>query len=330
MTLPGNRLRTLARRCFSDVVMERIIDPTIADLQCEYRKADASGSAGRRARSLLVGYAGFWRAVALVAPVCSLLALRLWASADDAAMGRTVRTILLTLLALVVLLAIPPLWMTRSKANASGWLVVYLISQAVAIGLPMAVLAGVTYGLRRVSDLSWSRIGRLRRAVAVVGCSASLVVFSMTVWVVPKASQAFRVAVAGFDVRKGLSEMSFGEVRWLVHDMRTHGQPRLAGRHELVYQARLGVAGATWCFAMLAFALSTAPRQTTRFVASAAILVATGYWVCLFFVMRVSGPILEVPWMAIVLAWLPDLVLLMASIVLLVWHRSHHRAAAMM
>lgn len=307
--------------------MDRVIDPTIADLRREYCEADASGSAGRRVKSLLVGYASFWRVVALVLPRCAWFGLRRWASADDAAMGRTIRAILLTLFPMVALLVIPPLWMNRSHAEAFGWLALAVIPQALAIALPMAVLLGVLIGLRRLSDLPPSRLGRLRRAVAIVGFTASLVVFSATAWVVPRANQAFRVAVAGTDVRKGFSEMSFGEVRRAVRDMRAHGQPRLAGRFELVYQARLGIAGAAWCFALFAFALGAAFKEAKPILVPAAILGAMWYWACLFLVMSVRGPILEVPWMPVVLAWVPTLVLLAASLALLAWRPQRITAA---
>ena len=47
MTRPGARLRSLARRFCDPATMERLIDPAIADLQCEHAEATRAGDRWR-------------------------------------------------------------------------------------------------------------------------------------------------------------------------------------------------------------------------------------------------------------------------------------------
>src|SRR6185503_5559849 len=61
---PGSRLRSLARRMCSQSTMDRLIDPVIADLQCEYAQAIRDHRRWRRRWILLRGYLAFWKAVA--------------------------------------------------------------------------------------------------------------------------------------------------------------------------------------------------------------------------------------------------------------------------
>jgi len=83
MKRPGDRLRALAARVCHVSTMEWLIDPIIADLQCEHAEAMQHG---RRWRSLWVRVAGawaFWRVMATVAIRRSFDVPREWIAADD-------------------------------------------------------------------------------------------------------------------------------------------------------------------------------------------------------------------------------------------------------
>jgi hypothetical protein len=69
---PGDRLRSIARRLVRPVTMERLIDPVLADLQCEHHEAIRCGWRWRSRWIRLRGYAAFWRAIGLHAVERSL------------------------------------------------------------------------------------------------------------------------------------------------------------------------------------------------------------------------------------------------------------------
>ncbi len=49
--------------------MDRLIDPVIADMQCEHEQATRKGQRWRRRWTLLEGYFAFWRVLAVHVPV---------------------------------------------------------------------------------------------------------------------------------------------------------------------------------------------------------------------------------------------------------------------
>ena len=88
MTRPGERLRAFAQRCCDPQTMERLIDPVIADLQCEHGDAIRRGQIWQGHRALVNGYMAFWKVVAIGVGAASTRALT---ARHDGAVGRIIR-----------------------------------------------------------------------------------------------------------------------------------------------------------------------------------------------------------------------------------------------
>ena len=63
--LPGERLRALASRLCSDIAMERLIDPVLADLQREDADAAGRGQVWHRRGLRIAGTLAFWKVIGL-------------------------------------------------------------------------------------------------------------------------------------------------------------------------------------------------------------------------------------------------------------------------
>jgi hypothetical protein len=136
--LPGDRLRALASRLCSDVAMERLIDPVLADLQREDAAAAGRDQVWRRRGIRIAGTLAFWKVIGLHAAARAPVLAREWAAADEHAVGRTVAFSAAFIAALTLLFVWLPLsssvierdrlgYYTRFSGHDLAWLVVYMV-----------------------------------------------------------------------------------------------------------------------------------------------------------------------------------------------------------
>lgn len=91
-----------------------------------------------------------------------------------------------------------------------GPLVVYVIPQALGLALPFALLPGaMSLGATASAGTSSTEQRRLVALVALVVATTAV----NLAWVMPLANQAWRVEVAGHDVRPGVRELTLQQLR---------------------------------------------------------------------------------------------------------------------
>ena len=76
MTLPGHDIRRWASRVFSPLVMVRVIEPMLADLQLEYARAHDVGRRWLARWIRIAGYVTCLRVVALYGTTSALKVVR--------------------------------------------------------------------------------------------------------------------------------------------------------------------------------------------------------------------------------------------------------------
>ncbi len=224
MTRPGSRLRAFASRICRPQVMERLIDPLIADLQCECAAAQARRQVWRGRWIRVAGYVAFWKVLGIHTAARAVPAVREWLVADDRAMGRSLGSVLLATIVVTALLILPPfLGLIRSAESARGhlaltrgdfgWLVLTLIPQGLAIGIAIGVPVGLLLGLRS-GVLSPSS----RRAIAAFTIVGTLGAWFTQNTLLPAGNRAFRRFIAHRvlartgDPARGPNELSLSEL----------------------------------------------------------------------------------------------------------------------
>ena len=181
--IPGRSLHRLAARLCTPKALERIVEPTIADLQNEHANAASGRTLARRAPILLAGYVAVLEVIvmcALETPADvrgerhAIVRTLSWAAAMTAGAAS-----LLLILTLAVVPGISP----------------YYLSLLAALLLPIAIPVGVTLGI--MVALSGRVVSR-RTGAAVVATAviAAAISFSMTLLSPPVASQSFRQSVS--------------------------------------------------------------------------------------------------------------------------------------
>ena len=298
---PGTRLRSWAVTWCRPGTIERLVDPILADLQCEYQTSIARGQAWRARAILLISYFAFWKALALHATL---------PPAEDVERRLARTTIIVSIVAVItttILFVLPPLLEPRGlpgEAIDTLTFVLLLVPQALPLSLPIGLCVGVLYGMR----------GRrpLRRHVLFVLAMASVgVVFALisVQWLVPAANQAFREAL--------VSALSPGQTVHLEPGLSELGLSRLSARADVAarrqFQTLLSVCVAPMSFGLLALALSPFVRRAALAV-PLAILAPLAYWQLMFLTSE-ARPVTSFD--IAVAPWLPNLVFLAISFALL-------------
>jgi len=214
--LPGERLRALASRLCSEIAMERLIDPVLADLQREDADAARRGQAWRRRSVRIAGTLAFWKVIGLHAAARAPLLAREWAAADEHVVGRTM-AFSATFIAALTLLFVWPLfsstviqrdalgYYTKFSGHDLAWLVLTMVPQAMAVGIPLGFPCGVLFGLRRRTPTA-----RARRNILLIATACSALMLIVVAWVMPEANQVFREMTAGHRIPRGLNELTLG------------------------------------------------------------------------------------------------------------------------
>ena len=321
---PGTRLRSVASRVCARSTMDRLIDPVIADLQCEYEEANRSGRPWNRRRALVRGYVAFWKVLAVYVPA-------IWAArtmgqsspSDHRALGRALIASTATLIVLTALFVALPLQGLDWHVTSAPWLFLLLLPQSFPQTLPAVVLTGALCA-------SWRRPAgdSISRWIVVAGLTGSLASLGTIVWLIPAANQAFRVSIAGHHIVEGDGEIPVGSLRaealaikngdepapWFPDNIR----PRASRVAELLlgYHARWALAGAVLVFALLGLGLTALliGRAATAAIGTLAWLVYVEY---LFELKRLPVDVFSDERAIIGIVWLPNLLLIVASLVFL-------------
>lgn len=302
------RIRELAARLCSPATTERVIDPVLTDIEFEYRTAIA---AGQRWRSRWIRIAGAF-ALAKVIALCAYDRTAHGWRADD---RRTLaRTVAISAMAFVVtvLLQISP-FARRTDTH----LLLYVIPQALPFAIPVGITWGILFGLGgRVVDV------RVKSAILALALACSAASLATTVWIMPAANQAYRVAVFerlrpqgnGVTLAPGPAEMPMGELRKTIDALTLSGQTRAARNSAFTYYVRWSLPFTPLALALFAMALVTRRSARGWVLAGAATGTCLAYYVVLFTADAATRDT-QIPVVALV--WLPNLVFALASTALM-------------
>jgi hypothetical protein len=302
MTRPGDRLRTFASRLFAVQTMERVIEPILADLQCEYDAARARGLLWRARLSLVRSYCAF--AMALF-----WLGVRTAWSTDDPRPD-VVRICLVAGVAsaiMTVALVIPPLlrWPSwRGDPAFTALLSVTLVPQALPLSIPAGLCVAVVWGMRGRA-VTWRQAG----TVLAVALASTAVVWFVLEWLMPQANQGFRELVA--------ARLSGGRVVTLEPGLSELGLSRLGRRSDPAavrqYQVLWALCCASVPLSLLALGLARYVKRGLSAVLLATAL-ANAYLAILW--ARAGGPV-EPAVSVSVAAWTPNVICVLVGCALL-------------
>jgi hypothetical protein len=295
---PGRRLRAWARRVCSEETMARLIDPVVADMQHE--TAEASGAhPARQLWVLTLSYFAFWRVVTCHLPLAATR--RYWNSAR-ARDRRALTLAALAFVAVTVLLVAPPAQHLPGRNNREqAWLFVLLLPQALTLSIPVALFVAALCALR-----ARALTARLRRTSVVLALATSLLMFVSVNWLVPASNQAFRETLAGRYVLEGPAELSLADVRREALAFKRESRPRQAGRMLVNFHQRIAIAAAPLALTVLAFGLAGARG---RVAALTAVSACGAFAMWLFAVGDMDRAMLGREWVAMALAWFPNVLL---------------------
>ena len=183
-------------------------------------------------------------------------------------------------------------------ADQVGWLLLYLVPQAIPIALPIGFATGITCGLHgRAATL------RTRRSIVIISIVSCALMVVMLGWIMPAANQAFRELIAGRPIlKKGANELTLGELR-------THGL-------RFQYHQRFALSLATLALGPLAFYLSAWMRGRFRSIVIG-VIASLVYFslVYVFFGVTVPAPTGWPP--PFIDAWTPNIMFVTATVVLM-------------
>jgi hypothetical protein len=306
MSRPGSRLRALALRLFDGQTMTRLIDPVIADLQCEH--ADAMGR-GRLWRAR-------WVRIASGIAFCKVAALAAFAAERHATRAIAVAAAAATLItAMAICSALAGTPATIHTRGNMLWLILYLVPQALAISVPVCLALGLFVWIRREG------VNRAtRRTVLWLTWLAVLLAVANTGWITPAANTAYRNVVVGAETLRGPNELTFIELGQRLYNGSSGIAPDGPLPVTFWLNARLSLAIAPVLLGVLAFAGATTQRRRSgAVIVFATLAVFVGCYVLLpddeiAIVMR---------WLpASAVAWIPNATALLASLSVMPVRRS--------
>lgn len=300
-TMPGDRLRRVATALCRPDTMERLVDPIVADLQSEC--ADAVGQRGWKGRlALWRGYLAFWKALSLY---CLMQTFQPSRSESSGSAMRMWAFSLTAFIVMTIALNLPPLiehrW--RGTLGERVLLVFLLIPQTLPLTIPAGVSLGTLCAMR-------GRRPSVRSVAAflVIAGFATFGVWAVMEWGLPAANQRFRELT--------FAQLGDGAVINLEPGMNELGLSRLSQRTDpaAVRHSRL-----LWalCFATAPlgiFALGLAAR-VRRFGAAVAICLVAS--IAYIFTMFGLDEALRDGALRSIVAWLPNLLFLLAGALLL-------------
>lgn len=309
MTVPGARIRSVASGLCRPETMERVVDPILADLQCEYSAALLRGMRWRARLSLVRSYLGL---------ACALIRLGVRHACDPRIsnpgfdVARMGIALVLAFAGLTVALVLPSLMRVPWRQGDllfGALLSVTLVPQALPLSIPTALSVGVLWGARG-KVATWDRLC----AILALAIAFTVVVWGILEYMMPEANQAFRVMVAGrvagsvVRLEPGLSEL---------------GLSLLGQRSDFAAVRHYHV---LWALCFASIPLSLLALGLARYVRGAAWAVVLAIALPISYIegLRLLQSVpsgLRVP--AVVLAWIPNIILLLAACALLLQGRRH-------
>jgi hypothetical protein len=316
MTRPGETLRSIAQRFCGPATMERLIDPVIADLQCEHADAVVHRRVWHARWIRMAGYVAFWKVAAIGIGRVSTGAL---ITPQDATIGRTIRFSGIATTVLTLVFMWPPVWTSFSHPGHRVAIFLALVPQAMSVALPMGIVFGVLCGLRgRVATT------RVHRTIVGLTIVSSLVMIGIVGWVLPASNQVFREIAAGRAVARGMNELTLAELsseqalgrRWVLGG---------TARRAFEFHFRLALGCAPLALGLFALGVATARRRASRIPTIGVIALAScfGYYWLLY----VARQDVSVRAPAIVAAWVPNVVFLACGLLLWTTRRRGPSAA---
>lgn len=312
MRAPGTRVRRLAARVCTPRTLERLVDPTIADLQAEYEEASRDARTWRRHWVWVAGHLALFRLLATCSAARVIVLGREVANADHRPVVTTLVVGALVMLVGTVLLVAPFMRYVLDARRDAVSILLYLIPQALPLSLPVGLTFGILWGLGRATASHRVRL------VLALALAASVVSFSMLAWVVPAANQAFRVSVAGHNLRKGLRELDLGELRG-------GGTGHAARLVALEYHKRWALGAAPLTLAVFAVAIARRQRWGRLAPVVVGCLTILGYYATMASA-ETAGR--REAMAVLTAAWAPNLVAWTSSFALLVLRRPPNQPEA--
>jgi len=319
MTHTHRGLRRLASRVLDEQTMARLVEPALTDIDVECADAVCEGRLWLRRWVWIRGHVAFLTMLFVyVAEWTANIPQELTAS--DRRILTRVSTIGAGIAVVVTLMLtwVPLRALTVRPHSAARILFATLIPHALPVAIPMGVLFGVLIG-RDATRRS------LRSSVSIVAGAfvLSIVSFATLAWVMPVGNQAFRVAMAGHQVRRGDNELTLGEMRRAMSAELS--VDRVGARSMAVsYYMRYALSCAPIAFACFGFAWTRRPHRRVV-LAVAGGVIAVGYDVLLL-----SGRELgrAGTFQPAVSAWVPNAIVLGVSAAVFTIERIRQRNAA--
>ena len=313
--IPGRMLHRLASSICDAKSLERVVEPTIADLQKEYHGSAAS-HAGRRVWMVIRGYSAILKVMAMCA-----LGVLVTTDEERNALVRTLSWSLAFTIGVMVPLLLLPLW-SLEPGLVSTRLLVQLTPQAVPLAIPVGLAFGVAFGL---AGCAVTRA--MAKTVLLVAVAASLVSFVTLAWVMPAANQAFRTEWAlskGYErtPQKGSNEMTIAELQREIEVAAAQGDARNVHHRSWFLHMRYALSLAT---VVLGGFLLTQRGRSRAIRALVAFTTCGVYWVLLVWGEAYSGYDRHLS--EIAAAWLPNVVLLTVTLFIVSSRRSEFSMA---
>jgi hypothetical protein len=293
--------------------MERVIDPILADLQCEYDEALVRGLLWRARLGLIRSYLALGRAL-------FALGIRYGCDPRNGNPGAEVaRTWIVSVLALAILtvtFVLPPLFPFLWKLDPlfGVRVSVTLVPQALPLSIPAGLCIGVLWAMRGRA-VTWRRLS----IVLSIAIAFAAIVWMVLEWMMPQANQGFRELMAA---RLAVD----GHVVRLTPGLNELGLSRLGQRND---PAAIHHYHVLWALCFAAVPLSLLACGLAGYVRRSASAIALAAGLSILYVewMRVLAEIPSEPHvLPFMQAWVPNIALLLLACVLL-WEGRRHRCA---
>jgi hypothetical protein len=289
--LPGTLLHKVLERVLTRRILDSVVIPTLADLQHENALV-RQAPVWRRAFVRTRGYLGVWNALALCLASWPARSLREdWLGSD--AVGPRLLGALTPRAGILGLVLTLGLWWPWRTGDA--WACLLALPHVIIVAVPVAFLLGLVLALGRLSVRSVPFAGTrwLGPAVAL-SIACGLFTFGLYAWVMPQANQSYRermvrrmsddglrvTAQAGIDeprrglsIRKGLHELSLGELQTRIREGRNAGTTTVA--LDVEWHKRWVIPAACLLFGPLAIGLNGLWKRPRPAIALALAFAAT-------------------------------------------------------
>ena len=311
MSRPGDRLRALATRLFSERTRRRLIDPAIADLQAEFAASCRTGSAFHRLRALAAGYISVVKV--LVIATCGDLrqGATTWTPDEVASTRRG------ALIALAVTAAGTALFTGHILGDVGFAQYQYLVPSALPLSVPLGLAIASAWMLHAAV-----RTRKIAAALLITGGLMSAAMFVNLGWVVPDANQAFRAAVyarldpTGAAPARGANELRSAELRERMFERRNSGHESEARWLELTYYRRWSMSATPLAMVALMVALAFRRRWSRQELTSVAVGISMAHYALVISAFSLAELHVARP---IVVGWAAPFLCLAAALLLTSW-----------